>query len=337
MSRKYPVQECARLTRRSVLHTLALAALSATGLPAWASGPNYPHRAITVVVPSPPGGIVDASARFVTDPLARIFGQPVVIDNKGGGSGNIAYAQVARAAADGYTLLASYSGFHVGNPSLASKLQWAQKDLEPVALVTASTNIIAVNASVPVRTLEEFIAYLKANPGKLSYASQGNGSVAHIGTEIFKQHTGTDLLHVPYRGSGPALQDLLANQVQVLITTPPSIIGHVRTGKLRALAVTGKRRHPGLPDVPTTDEAGLKGYELETWVGLFAPAGTPRSVVDHLSEQARRVLETPQARAAAEAAGFEARYEPPQVLAQRVQNETAHWAKVIAQAGIKPE
>jgi Tripartite tricarboxylate transporter family receptor len=220
-----------------------------------------------------------------------VSGQPVVVDNRGGGSGNVAYQAVARANPDGYTLLNSYSAYHVGNPNLTPKLPWAQKDFVAVALITVATNVIAVHPSIPANTLGEFITYLKANPGKLSYASQGNGSLSHIGTEMFKLQTQTSMVHIPYRGSGPALQDVLSGQVQVFITTPPSVMGQVQVGKLKGLAVAGKTRHPGLPTVPTTAEAGLKGFELEAWVGIFAPAATPPDVVSKLSAQIKAALE----------------------------------------------
>ncbi|WP_444814780.1 Bug family tripartite tricarboxylate transporter substrate binding protein [Variovorax flavidus] len=310
----------------TVLYALAI---QATAAPA-----DYPTKSVTIVVPAPPGGIIDASARLIGIQLSHALSQPFVVENKGGGSGNVAYAQVARSPAEGYTLLASYSGYHVGNPLLTPKLPWAEKDLEPVALIATATNVITVNPSLPVHTLTELIAYLKAHPGELSYASQGNGSVSHIGTEIFKQQTGTQMLHVPYRGSGQALQDVLANQVQVFITTPPSVIGHIKSGKLRALAVTSKQRYPELPDVPTAAEAGLKGYELETWVALFTPAGTPRPVIAKMSDLVRRAMEDPVTRTSAEASGFEARYEPPDAVLRRVASESARWAKAIKEANI---
>src|ERR1044071_9531242 len=174
-----------------------------------------------------------------------------------------------------------------------AKLPWSQAELAPVALVAAATNVITAHPSVQANNLKEFIAYAKANPGKLNYASQGNGSMSHVGTALFEQQTGTDLVHVPYKGSGPAIQDVLAGQVQVFITTPPSVMGHVQQGKLKAFAVTGKTRHPMLPDVPTVAEAGLPGFELEAWVGLFAPAGTPAPVIATLSETVRKALELP--------------------------------------------
>jgi tripartite-type tricarboxylate transporter receptor subunit TctC len=315
----------------------ASAALLAGLVSGAAMAQAYPSKPITLVVPNPPGGFVDASARILSDSLAKVTSQAVVVDNRGGGSGNVAYQFVARANPDGYTLLNSYSAYHVGNPHLTPKLPWAQKDFVPVALITVATNVIAVHPSIPVNNLGEFITYLKANPGKLSYASQGNGSLSHIGTEMFKLQTQTSMVHIPYRGSGPALQDVLSGQVQVFITTPPSVMGHVQTGKLKGLAVAGKTRHPGLPAVPTATEAGLKGFELEAWVGIFAPAGTPADVVSKLSGQIKAALELPETKTRADGAGVELRYQPPAALDALVKKDTAFWAKTIKTAGIKAE
>ena len=298
---------------------------------------SYPAKPITLIVPNPPGGFVDASARILSDALAKVSAQPVVVDNRGGGSGNVAYQFVARANPDGYTLLNSYSAYHVGNPNLTPKLPWAQKDFVPVALITVATNVIAVHPSVPVKNLAEFIGYLKANPGKLSYASQGNGSLSHIGTEMFKLQTNTSMVHIPYRGSGPALQDVLSGQVQVFITTPPSVMGQVQVGKLKGLAVAGKTRHPGMPAVPTTGEAGLKGFELEAWVGIFAPAGTPVEVVNKLSGLIKTALELPETKTRADGAGVELRYMAPAALDALVKKDTEFWARTIKSAGIQAE
>ena len=297
----------------------------------------FPAKPITLVVPNPPGGFVDASARLISEPLSRVINQTVVVDNKGGGSGNLAYGLVARANPDGYTLLTSYSAYHVGNPALSPKLPWAQKDLIPVALVTVATNVIAVHPSVPANNLKEFIAYLKANPGKLSYASQGSGSLSHIGTEMFKLQTGTSMVHIPYRGSGPAVQDVLSGQVQVFITTPPSIMQHVQAGKLKGFAVAGPARQSGIPNVPTAAEAGLKGFELEAWVGIFAPAGTPPDVISKLTTSIKQALDLPETKARATAAGIELRYKPPVELDALVKRETVFWAKTIKSAGITAE
>lgn len=300
-----------------------------------AFGQTFPAKPITLIVPNPPGGLVDTSARIVGEPLARLLSQSVVIDNRPGGSGNIAYQSVARSAPDGYTLLASYSAYHTGNPALMSKLSWDPvKDFAPVALLTAATNVVAVHPSLPVNNLKELVAYLKKNPGKVNYASQGNGSLSHIGTELFKQQTQTDMVHVPYKGSGQAIQDVLAGQVQVFITTPPSVMQHVQAGKLKALAIAGKTRHPMMPNVPTAAEAGVPGFELEAWVALFAPAGTPPAVVTKLSDEVKNALEQPDAKQRAAAQGVELRYLPPEALGGLVRRELDYWGKVIRAANI---
>lgn len=298
---------------------------------------TFPVKPISLVVPNPPGGFVDASARILSDSLAKVTGQSVVVDNKSGGSGNVAYQFAARANPDGYTLLNSYSAYHVGYPNLNPKLPWSQKDFVPVALIAVATNVIAVHPSVPASNLAEFIAWVKKNPGKLSYASQGNGSLSHIGTEMFKQQTQTSLVHIPYRGSGPAVQDVLSGQVQVFITTPPSVMGHIQAGKLKGLAVAGKSRHAGVPNVPTTTEAGLKGFELEAWIGIFAPAGTPADVVAKLTGQIKSALELPETKTRADSAGIELRYLPPAELDALVKKDTEFWAKTIKSAGIQAD
>ena len=317
---------------RQLQQGLALASLC---LPLTVLAQAFPSKTITLVVPNPPGGLVDTSARLVAEPLARLIGQPVVIDNKPGASGNLAYQNVARSAKDGHTLLVSYSGYHIANPILMDKLPWELKDLAPVGLITIATNVIAIHPSVPANNLREFIAYAKQNPGKLNYASQGNGSVSHIGTEIFKLQTGVSMVHVPYKGSGQAIADVLAGQVEVFITTPPSVMGHVQTGKLRALAVTGKTRHPQMPQVPTVAEAGLSGFELESWVALYAAAGTPPAVLQKLSQDVKRSMELPETKQRADAAGIEVRFLSPADTTKQLERETLDWGRAIKAANIK--
>jgi len=320
--------------KRFVLGQGLIAFFLLLGLGAPAFGQAFPNKAITLVVPAPPGGVVDATGRLLGEAMSRQLGQPVVIDNRGGASGNIGYSHAARASADGYTLLTSYSAFHLGNPSLFPKPGWAQSDFVPIAMAAVATNVIAVHPSIPANTLGELIAYLRSNPDKVSYASQGSGSLAHVGTEIFKAQTATSLVHVPYRGSGPAIQDMLSGQVQLFITTPPSVMQHIQAGKLKGIAVTGKARHPGLPEVPTTAEAGLPGFELEGWVALFAPAGTPAEAVSRLASAVKSSVETPEVIAKAKAAGLEIRYLPPAALQELVRAETAGWATTIKSANI---
>lgn len=300
-----------------------------------AFGQSYPAKTVTMLVPNPPGGLVDTSARLISDAMSKSMGQPVVVENRPGGSGNIAYQAVARAAPDGYTILVSYSAYHTGNPSLMSKLPWDPiKDFSPIALVTIATNVVAVHPSLPVNNLKELVEYLKKNPGKVNYASQGNGSLSHLGTELFKQQTKTDMVHVPYKGSGAAIQDVLSGQVQVFITTPPSVLQHVQSGKLKALAVAGKTRHAMMPNVPTTAEAGVPGFELDAWVALFAPSGTPPDIVAKLSEEVKKAASQPDAKQRAAQQGVEFKYLPPQDLSKLVRSEIDYWGKVIRTANI---
>ena len=303
-------------------------------LAAQAQNDTYPTRPITIVVPVPPGGIVDLAARLASEPLTRGLGQATVIDNRAGASGNIAYGMVAAAPADGYTLLASYSMYHAGNPSMFSDLRWNTTSFKPVGMVAVSPHVVVVHPSLPIHNLKELVAYARAHPGEINYASQGSGSVPHVGTELFRQMTQTDMVHVPYKGSGPAIQDVLSGRVQLFITTPPSVMGHVQQGKLRALAIAGRSRHPMLPDVPTAAEQGFDGFELDAWVSLFAPADTPDAVVDKLSAALETGLKDPAIISKAEGAGVAVRYQTPAQLARTVADDTAYWSRVITSAGI---
>ena len=315
------------LRRLFALSLLALAPLAA-------AAQDYPTHPITIVVPVPPGGIVDLAARLTTEPLNAALGQPVVIDNRAGASGNIAYGLVASAPPDGYTLLASYSMYHVGNPSMFTGLRWSAASFKPVAMVAVAPHVVTVHPSLPVHNLKELAEYARAHPGEVNYASQGSGSVPHVGTELLKQMTGADMVHVPYKGSGPAIQDVLSGRVQLFITTPPSVIGHVQTGRLRAIAIAGAARHPMLPDVPTAAEQGYPGFELDAWVALFAPACTPDAVVQKLSAALKTGLNKPAVIKTAEEAGIRVNYEDPQQLGATVARDTAHWSQVIKSANI---
>jgi tripartite-type tricarboxylate transporter receptor subunit TctC len=310
----------------------AAAALLAPAL-ALAQG-GYPSKPITLIVPNPPGR---AGGHLRAHRLGFAWqgaepdgdrGQPRRRQRQRG------LRHGARAPADGYTLLTSYSAYHVGNPSLTPKLPWAQKDFTPVALVTVATNVIAAHPSVPANSLQEFIAYLKKNPGKVSYASQGNGSVSHIGTEMFKAQTGTSMVHIPYRGSGPAIQDVLSGQVQVFMTTPPSVMQHVQSGKLKAFAVTGAKRHPNLPNVPTTAEAASRASSWSRGWRSSRRQARRRTWSASSPAAIKQALETPEARSRADAAGIEIRYLPPQQLDAMVKKETVFWAKTIKDQGI---
>ena len=298
----------------------------------------FPNRPVTLTVPVPPGGILDYVARLVAPPLAKILAQPVVVENKSGASGNIAATFVARAKPDGYTLLVGYSMFHVGNPTLFSQLQWDPlRDFAPVAMLAVSPHLVAVHPSLPVNNLQELVAYARANPGRVNYGTPGNGSVPHVGVELFKQIAKINLTQVPYKGSGPMMLDVISGQVQMTVATPPSVMSHIQSGKLRGLAIAAKTRSPLLPDVPTSAESGYPGFELEAWVALFAPAGTPPEAVKRLTDALKQVLDTEEIRKATSNSGIEARYMPPAELDQVVRTDLEYWSKVIREAKISAD
>lgn len=314
-------------------HSLMALALACTVLPAMAA--DFPERAVKITVPVTPAGILDQVSRIVAPELGNNLGQTVIVENRPGASGNIAATYVARAKPDGYTLLAGYSMFHVGNPVMYRNLDWDPlKDFKPVAMLVVSPHIIAVNPKLPVHTLRELVDFAKKNPNVLNYATSGNGSVPHIGVELFKQRTGIEIVHVAYKGAGPAVQDVLAGNVQMTVATPPSVAGFIPTGQLRALAVASSTRIPLLPDVPTTAEAGFPDFELDAWVALFAPAGTPDSVVATLTDAVKKTLATERVQQSLMGAGVQVRYMTPEQLDQQVRKDIDYWQPVIRKAGI---
>jgi tripartite-type tricarboxylate transporter receptor subunit TctC len=261
-----------------------------------------------------------------------------VVENRVGGSGNVATTAVARAAPDGYTLLLAYSGSHVANPALFPNLSWDPvRSFAPVALVLRAPHVIVVRKDLPVRNLEELGEHARRNPGRLTYASSGAGTIQHIGGEQLARIVGAPMVHVPYRGAGPAMNDLVAGNIDLMITTPPAVVGLLRDGSIRALAVASGGRHPMLPEVPTTAEAGLPAFELEAWFGIYAPAGTPQPVVDKLSAEIRRVTGTPEFRRRCEESGTYAAYLNPTELAAFTASELTYWSDLIHRLGIRPE
>ena len=277
-------------TRRQFTRLLALASLCA---PMALMAQNFPSKPISLVVPVPPGGLVDTSARLIAEPLGRLIGQSVVIENKGGASGNLAYQQVARSAKDGHSLLVSYSGYHVANPILMNKLPWELKDFTPVGLITVATNVVAVHPSVPVNTMKEFIAYAKANPGKLNYGSSGPGSAPHLMTEQLNAMAGIQTTHIAYKGVAPLTTALIQGELQFALANIFTTLPHVKAGRMKLLATGGVKRSPIAPDVPTIAEAGLPGYDSVVWYGFFAPAKTPRPIVELLHKEIVAVLRKP--------------------------------------------
>ena len=321
------------MTRRKLT---ALALVACAPLAVLAQG-AYPTKPITLVVPTAAGGTTDLSARMLAQGLTPVIGQSVVVDNKGGGNGNIAASIVKRAEADGYTLFLQYSGYHVISPHLTKVAQWSQSDFQPVANVISAPQIIVVRDGLPVKTLAELITYAKANPGKLNYASSGNGSLQHVTGAMLEQQGGVKMVHVPYKGTGPALQDLLGGQVDLTFGTAPPFMPHIQSGKLRVLAVTGKERLPSLPDVPTTAEAGYPGVNATSWFGLFAPASTPKAVIDKLAADTRAVVQSAAFKQKAQEQGATADYLGPQQMADRVKADLASWADVVKASKIEAD
>jgi len=322
---------------RKQFAVLALGALATTlTAGAWAQG-AYPSKTVVMVVPTAAGGTTDLSARMLAQALGPVLGQTVVVDNKGGGNGNIAASIVKRAEADGYTLLMQYSGYHVISPHITKQKQWDQGDFQPVANVISAPQIIVVRADLPVKTLPELIAYAKANPGKLNYASSGNGSLQHVTGAMLEQQGAIKMVHVPYKGTGPALQDLLGGQVDLTFGTAPPFMPHIASGKLRVLAVTGKQRLPSLSQVPTTAEAGYPKVNATSWFALFAPAATPKPVVDKLAADVRAVVQSAAFQQKAQEQGATAEYLSPQQLGEQVRADLGNWAQVVKASHIEAE
>lgn len=279
-----------KLNRRLVFAGIALAVMACAASQARAQV-AWPNKPVKIIVPFAPGGTTDILARAVAPELARAFGQPFIVENRAGAGGNVGADAVAKAAPDGYTLLMGTVGTHSINKALYSKMPFdSQKDFAPITLVAGVPNVMVMNAGIAaalrITTVAEFMRYARANPGKLSMASSGNGTSIHLAGELFKSMTGTFMTHIPYRGSGPAMLDLVSGNVEVMFDNLPSALPQIRAGKLRALGVTTAQRSPVLPDVPTVEEAGpLKGYEASSWFGLFAPAGTPPDVVGRIQQE----------------------------------------------------
>ena len=317
------------MKRRSFV-ALASVATATTALAGTARAQdNYPDKPITMVVPAPPGGGTDLVARLYSDLLSQELGVQVLVDNKGGGNGNIGTAIDARAKPDGYTLLMQYSAYHSANPALIKDLNWKPDDFVGVAMGAMAPHVIVVAKKVPVDDLKSFIAYAKANPGKLNYASVGPGSVPHLGGVMLNKAAGIDLMHVPYKGSGPATQDTVAGQVELFIVTPPSVSGHIRNGNVKALALASTERLPAFPDIPTTAEAGLPGFILDGWFALFAPAGTPQPIVDKLNAAMRKIAKMDVTRERANQLGMVLKDWDAAQMDKFAKDEVAAWGKVI--------
>ena len=299
---------------------------------------DYPSKPVRFVVPLAPGGTTDVLARLVGEKLSASLGQQFVVDNKPGAGGNVGTAQVAKAEPDGYTLLMGTVGTHAINASIYPSLPYDPvQDFAPVTLVATVPNVLVVNPEVPANSVAELIALAKEKPGELNFASSGNGTSIHLSGELFKAMTGVDIVHVPYKGSGPAVVDLLGGQVEMMFDNLPSSAPQIKAGKLRPLGVTSKERSPTLPDVPTIAEAGVPGYEALSWFGVLVPAGTPNAIVAKLQDEIAKALADPAMRERFAELGAVPVGGTPAEFANFISAETAKWAKVVQDAGIKLE
>ena len=300
------------------------------------SAATYPNKPIKIIVPFPPGGATDIIARAIGFELQKAFGQTVIIENKPGAGGNTGADLVAKSPPDGYTLVMATVGTHAINMSLYAKMPYdAVKDFEPVVLVAGVPNLLVVHPSVNARSVKELTALAKAQPGKLNVASSGNGTSIHLSAELYKQMAGVDILHVPYKGSAPAVADLLGGQVQMMFDNMPVSLPHAKAGKLRALAVTSLKRSPALPDVPTMDEEGLKGFDATSWFGLLAPAGTPKDIITKLNAASVAALATPDMRERLAAQGADPVGNSPDQFAAFIKAEIEKWAKIVKASGAR--
>jgi tripartite-type tricarboxylate transporter receptor subunit TctC len=298
---------------------------------------DYPAKPIRLVVPFAPGGGVDITARLLAQSLSVNLGQQIVIDNRGGAGGIVGMEIVARAAPDGYTLLMSHVGF-TAMPGLYKKLPFDPvNDFTGVVVAISGVYVLVVNPAVPVKSVQELIAYAKANPGKLSFASAGSGSSIHLAGELFKSMAGLDLLHVPYKGAAPALTDVVAGEVQMMFGTATNTLPMVKAGKLRALAVTSAKRSALAPELPTVAESGLPGFEVVGWYGLAAPAKTPHPLVARINADTNRALQSPDLIERLRVQGLEPLGSTPEEATALIRNDVARWTKVIRDAGIQPQ
>jgi tripartite-type tricarboxylate transporter receptor subunit TctC len=323
--------------KRSLAHfaRALTAALLVVAAPVVLGQAAYPTKPVRLVVPFPAGGTTDLLARAAAQKLSEAWGQQVIVDNRPGAAGNIGAELVAKSAPDGYTLLMGTVGTHAINASLYAKMPYDHvKDFTPVILVAGVPNVLVVNPQLPVNTVPELIAYAKANPGKLNFASSGSGTSIHLSGELFKTMTGVQMTHVPYKGSAPALTDLIGGQVQLMFDNLPSSLTFIKAGKLRAIAVTSTTRAAALPDVPTVADT-VPGFEASSWFGVLAPAGTPREIVVKINGEVAKWLASPDAKEKLTAQGANVAGGTPEDFAKHIQAETAKWAKVVKESGAK--
>jgi tripartite-type tricarboxylate transporter receptor subunit TctC len=323
---------------RILAFIVAVAAAISVGIAPQAMAADYPTRPVTLIVAFTPGGPSDVLARIIGRQMEKVLGQPFVIDNRPGGAGNIAAETVAHAAPDGYTLLMGNNGLLATNQSLFKKLNFdGEKDFAPISLIGSQPNVLVVNPTFPVATMAELITYAKANPGKLNYATSGFGTAAHLSAELFKSVAKVDLVPVSYKGAAPALQDLIAGHVQVMFATSASVVGFLKSGTLRPLAVTTLKRFSLMPELPTVAELGLPGFDATTWHGLVAPAATPRDVIDTLNRATVQTLKDADTLRQLHDIGVEVAASTPEDFGAYIRSEVPKWAAVVKASGAQVE
>ncbi len=303
-----------------------------------ASGQSYPVKPIRLICPFPPAGAVDIASRATAHELQKLLGQPVTVENRPGAGGNLGGEQAAKAAPDGYTIFMNTSGIHAINPLLYSKMGFdPAKDLAPVVPLVALNNVLVANPSFKVGSVKELVALAKAQPGKITYASSGSGTSIHMSGELFKYMTGVDILHIPYKGSAPAVTDLIGGQVNIMFDNIPSSLPHIKSGKLHALATTGSKRDPALPDLPTIAEAGVPGYEAGVWFGLSVPAGTPKEIIARLNAEGVKATKSPEFVKRMSDLGYLIIPGTADHMADMLRAEVVRWTPVVKASGAKVE
>jgi tripartite-type tricarboxylate transporter receptor subunit TctC len=324
------------MKRRQFLGAVGVGAIYSS-LCGWAHADSWPAKPLKFIIGFPPGGATDVIGRLMAKKLSDALGQPVIIENKPGGSSNIGTDAVVKSPADGYTFLVNAITNAI-NASLFAKLPFDfEKDLEPVALFANVPNILVVHPSVPAKTVKEFIDFAKSRPGQIAYASSGNGTSIHLSGELFKLMAKVDLLHVPYKGSGPAITDLLGGQVQAMFDNMPSALPHVKAGKLRAIAVTSLKRSPSAPDVPTIDESGLPGFDVGSWFGLMAPKGTPKEIITRINAESNKALASAEIKERFLELGAAPAPMSPEAYGDFIRSEIRKWAEVVKVSGARPD
>jgi len=320
--------------KRSTFLSMAMASLFAALLPAAAHAQGYPNKPIRLVVPYAPGGATDIIGRAAAAELSKTMGQQVIIENRPGAGGNLGAEQVARSAPDGYTLLVSPSSLHGITPFLYNKLTYdPNKDLAPIIVLGSFANVLVMNPSIKANSVSELVALIKASPGKFTYASSGSGSTIHLSGEMFKSMLNLDIAHVPYKGSSPALTDLMGGQVSIMFDNIPSAITFIRSGKLKALATTGPTRATSLPELPTMIEAGFPGYISTAWFGIVAPAGTPKEIIARLNAEGQKAAKSPDFIKRMNELGYDIVGGSPEQMGAMIQEEVKRWGPVVKASG----